>query len=443
MRFLFQVARVFHGYFRLLRHSGGYLRPLRPEFCQVLQGDFRPFQQIFRLQGSGRFRLALFLQQAVQFLSRCEAGGFQLPDQIRCLLPFPQGPLQPFLRGQAGLVADLRQPQVRVILPQVQPVFRPGGHHPVRFIRSLGGQIVCQHADVRHVPGQQDLFPSLQLQGGVHAGQQALAGRFLISAGTVDLSGKEQSADAQAFQRRPQFQRVNAVIFNRVAQPGKVAVPQSRDCPVHFPLHVLRHGGAHALHIPFPAFPTFRFQEDLVPVLVRKPDHFIFDARAVPWADAVDFAAVQRCPVQVVQDDFVRFRRGPGQIAAVGVLQLPVCQEGEGHHRIVAFLFLHLVKVDGSYVHPGRGAGFVPAQGKAQLRQAGGKLGGVHQALGAAVMPVFADDDASLQVNTGGYHHRPARDPCTGHRCHRRHQSVFRLNGGCFALPDRQPVLGH
>ena len=46
-------------------------------------------------------------------------------------------------------MTDLPQPQVRVVLTQEQPVFGPGGHHPVRLIGPLRHQIVDQHADIR------------------------------------------------------------------------------------------------------------------------------------------------------------------------------------------------------------------------------------------------------------------------------------------------------
>ena len=147
--------------------------------------------------------------------------------------------------------------------------------------------------------------------------------------------------------------------------------------------------------------------------------------------------------MQVFADDFVGFGGRPGEVALAGILQRPIRQEGEGHHRLVAVLGLHLVKVDGALVQAGGGAGFEPAQLKAQLHQAGGQARGVHQPLRPAVPLVFADNDASLEVHAAGHHHRPAGDSLPGEGGHARHAAVLRFDGHRFALAHLQSGLGH
>ena len=59
----------------------------------------------------------------------------------------------------------------------------------------------------------------LQAEGRVHPRQQPLGRRFLVSAGSVDLPGEEESPEPQALQRRPQLPAVDQspapVLWNR------------------------------------------------------------------------------------------------------------------------------------------------------------------------------------------------------------------------------------
>ena len=49
--------------------------------------------------------------------------------------------------------------------------------------------------------------------------QQPLRRRLLIAGRAVDLAGQEQPADPLGLQRRPQFARIDMVVFDGVAGP--------------------------------------------------------------------------------------------------------------------------------------------------------------------------------------------------------------------------------
>ena len=49
---------------------------------------------------------------------------------------------------QTDPVADLRKTHIRIILTQEYPVFGAGGHHTVRFFRSLGNKVIDQNSDI-------------------------------------------------------------------------------------------------------------------------------------------------------------------------------------------------------------------------------------------------------------------------------------------------------
>ena len=128
---------------------------------------------------------------------------------------------------------------------------------------------------------------------------------------------------------------------------------------------------------------------------------------------------------------------------AVGILQFPVCQKREGYHRFIAFLLLHLIKIHGSLIHPGRRTCLEPAKFEAELRKSSGKQWRVHQPLRPARMTVLSDDNVAFQIHAGGCHHRPAWNPHTSGSRDCGNMIVFYFNRRYFTLTNRQAGLGH
>ncbi|MPM73056.1 hypothetical protein SDC9_120032 [bioreactor metagenome] len=69
-------------------------------------------------------------------------------------------------------------------------------------------------------------------------------------------------------------------------------MPESRQGAQHFYLHVPRQARAHALHVHLVCGAPFRLDEDLVPLLIRKANDLVLNARAVPRSGCVNQAAV-------------------------------------------------------------------------------------------------------------------------------------------------------
>src|SRR5271169_577569 len=57
-------------------------------------------------------------------------------------------------------------------------------------------------------------------------------------------------------------------------------------------------------------------EEELVLLLVGEADDFVFDRRAVAWANGVNLPGVHRRTRDVFADDAQRLRRGVGDVAA-------------------------------------------------------------------------------------------------------------------------------
>ena len=56
-------------------------------------------------------------------------------------------------------------------------------------------------------------------------------------------------------------------------------------------------------------------EKDLVPVLICKLNHFVFNRRAITGSDALNLAGIHRAILQVVPDFVMRLRVGPGNPA--------------------------------------------------------------------------------------------------------------------------------
>ena len=308
---------------------------------------------------------------------------------------------KPLVAGQAHAVADLRQPQVGVVLAQKQAVFASAGHHAVGLVRALGRQVVHQHADIGLVAAEDDALPALHKARGVDACQNALRAGLLVAAGAVDLAREVQTIQRAQRQVRAQLQGIDALVLDRVRQTQHARATKAGNRVQHGDLHVLRQRGGQALHIPLVGIKPLRLQKQLVALLVCKAHDLVLDGGTVARAGALDRALVHGRAVDVLADDAVRLRVGVGQVALRAVGKRTVRHERERGDDLVAGLRLHLVKVDGALLDARRRAGLEPTQRDAQPAQRARQLHGGEQTLRAALPAGLADDDAAVHVHAG------------------------------------------
>ena len=164
------VARVARVDAQLLQHA----RREGRQFGMRLVAEIRPrekFERAVAIQPHRRQQPPRRVEVALQLLHAIERLAGSQPD----------------------LVAQTRQPPVGIVLPQLQTVFRPRGEEPVGLHDLLGHQVVDHHAQIRLVaPQPQRLAELTRETRGVHAGEEALAGRLLVARGAVELTRQEQ-----------------------------------------------------------------------------------------------------------------------------------------------------------------------------------------------------------------------------------------------------------
>ena len=269
--------------------------------------------------------------------------------------PPPLEPLPPPVVHQSDAAAPPGQAQVGVVDPQHQPVFRPRREHAVRLQASPRRQIVRQNAQIRLVAPQHEGARAGRRARGVDSRDDALPGRLLVAGRAVDLPGQEEPPHVPGLVRPLQSRRLHEVVLHGVARPQHLRAFEPRQ-RVHQPLlDVGRQAHRTAVDVDLPDVPPFRLQEDLVPLVMRKPHDLVFERRTVARADAFDLPVVERRTVDVGPHEVVRALRRMRPVAD----DLPpldgVRQERERHRLLVAAGFFEAAEVDAPAVEARRG----------------------------------------------------------------------------------------
>ena len=211
----------------------------------------------------------------------------------------------------------------------------------------------------------------LDLQRGVDAGHQALAGGFFVAGGAVDLAAEEQAGDLARLERALEFSGIDRVVLDGVAGAQHLGVFEAGNRLQDRQLHFDRQRSAHAVDVNLVRVQAFGFEEELVHFLVGELDDLVFDRRAVARADRLNLPAVHGRAVHVLADDAMRLGRGVGDVAGDlrVVMRDALGAETERCGIVVAGLHGEARPVDGASVEAGRSAGLEAASAQAEILQ--------------------------------------------------------------------------
>ena len=152
----------------------------------------------------------------------------------------------------------------------------------------------------------------------------------------------------------------------------------------------------------------FRFDKNLVRVLVRKAHDLVLNRGTIPRPHPFDEAGIHRRTLEPRAYNLMGIRVGTGDMAHYlpRVLRRR-SGKGEHRHRFVAGLRCQLAVIDRLAINARRRAGLEPGDAKWQLPQAGGERIGRRVAGPAALIVGQADMDAAAEKGAGReYHHR-------------------------------------
>lgn len=84
---------------------------------------------------------------------------------------------------------------IGIVLTEQNAVFGSGSKHTVWFVNSLCGEIIDEYADITLIAVHLECFVANTMQGCVDSCHGSLSSCFLITGGSVHLSGKEETFD--------------------------------------------------------------------------------------------------------------------------------------------------------------------------------------------------------------------------------------------------------
>ena len=96
-------------------------------------------------------------------------------------------------------------------------VFSAAGKHSIRFVGSLGYEVVDQDADVTLVPLDDQGLLCPALLHGVDSGDKTLGGGLFVAGGAIDLAGKKQVFDFLGFEGWVELGGWRKVVFDGVS----------------------------------------------------------------------------------------------------------------------------------------------------------------------------------------------------------------------------------
>ena len=105
-------------------------------------------------------------------------------------------------------------------------------------------------------------------------------------------------------------------------------------------------------------------------VTIGKSHHFVFDRRAITWADPFDHTGVHWAAIEVIADHVMGFFIGVRDVARHLLRMLSrIAHEREHRHRIITVLLRQHAEINGARVNTRRCTGFQAADAQRQFTQ--------------------------------------------------------------------------
>ena len=208
--------------------------------------------------------------------------------------------------GEADGGGEGGEAEVAVVLAEEEAVLGAGGEEAVGFGGAFGDQIVDHDGEVGLAALQQERGATGGLERGIGTGDEALAGGFFITGGAIDLSGEVEAGDALRFESGMELGGRAVIILHGIAGADDLGVFEAGDGPDEVVLDLEGQGGGDAVDVEFAGVAALGFEEDLVPLLLRKAHHLVLHRGAVARSDTLNVAGIHGRLVDVRPDDVVR-----------------------------------------------------------------------------------------------------------------------------------------
>src|ERR1051326_6425984 len=321
-----------------------------------------------------------------------------------------QMPSPMFVGYKANAPADGREALIRVVDSQIKPELGAGGKHPIGFIRPFRDKVVDHDSNVcvGAIEDQEVFTPDLEC--GINPRNYALCAGFLVTRGPIDLAGEEQPFHFLRFEPGMKFGRLNKIVLDRIARPYHVCRFETFHVAQNFTLDIYGKTRRHTVHVDFVRVYPFRLENDLMPVLILKFDHLVFNRRAVPRTDSLDLPAIERRTTHIAANDRMDFLVRMRDIAADFVFEAAGRAKREWRRFRISPLLLECAEIDAAAIQPRRGSSFQATPIEAQAPDAVCQSNGRRFSVAACGKALLADVNQTVQ-----------KRPCcqnNGWRCH-------------------------
>ena len=177
-------------------------------------------------------------------------------------------------------------------------------------------------------------------------------------------------------------------------------------------------------------------------ITIGKAHHFVFDRRAVAWADPFDHASIHGAAIEVITDHVMGFLVGMRDVARYLLRMLcRIAHERENRHGVITVLLRQHAEINGARINTRRSTGFQAADAQRQFTQTARQWNRRRIASRATAVVIQTDMNFTVQEGAHGQHHG-FRAELEAHLGHGAHDAIV-LNDKIFnrLLEDHQVRL--
>ena len=186
-----------------------------------------------------------------------------------------------FASGEAQSIGALGEAHVGIVLTQKYAILGTRGEHAIWFVHAFGHEVVDKHTYVCFIASEHKGFAAYYILMCIDAGYQALPCRFLITGGTVDLSGKEEVAHTFGFERMLELCGVEKVVFDSISRAIDLQIGKGGNLAQRLELYLPRERRGESVEIHLLGGFAFGLYEKLVFGLIGKCHYLGFDAGTI------------------------------------------------------------------------------------------------------------------------------------------------------------------
>src|SRR5262249_9678823 len=145
-----------------------------------------------------------------------------------------------------------------------------------------------ENSDVSLVSLQHDRLQFLHPPTGIYSRHQTLRGGLFVTRCPVDLASQVKVPADFSFERRLELRGIREVIFDSVSRSKDLCILAADDSSHHRELNIKRQARRKTVYVNLVRPDSFRLEENLLPLLIRKLHDLVLNGWAVPRTNSLN-----------------------------------------------------------------------------------------------------------------------------------------------------------